>query len=385
MEKSNYSKEIQELIDQLAIEVRSISPNALKTSNKLLKIANRLKDDSLKSFIYYHETLYYYFQSNIPIYRSLIKKSLYYALKADNQLLLSKIYTTIAVDSHNSGCFDIAYNYYTLAYNYANAVDDIGSVALIETYLGRLFTELKEYKLARKYLRSSLRKFKKDTTSMNHVLTAPILKSSDGIISILLNDIESAEKSLSAVDKIIQKLDEETASKVYLPRTLLATRLSLKKNDKPETRKNLKNLIELIEKEALVQELIDDINGLYNDLMNQNMKKEARALIERVDDAFMSTGITYVTAQFCGIKADFYESTKDDKKLFKVLKDQYKLNIKLRNEQQEMYSHAVSLISQLDTLREEKTKALNENIQLKQIAEIDALTGIPNRFKLNQV
>ena len=50
-----------------------------------------------------------------------------------------------------------------------------------------------------------------------------------------------------------------------------------------------------------------------------------------------------------------------------------------------MYSHAVSLIGLLDTLRAEQTKVLSENEQLKQIAEIDALTGIANRFKMNQV
>ena len=385
MEIKDYPQDIQDLITQFLNEVRSISPNALKTSAKLLKIATSLSDDSLKSSIYYHKALYYYFQSDISTYRPLIKKAIFHALKADDQLLLSRIYNIIAVDAHNSGCFDIAYNYYILAYNYANANDDIGSIALLESNLGRLFTELKEYKLARKYFRSSIRKFKKDKYAINHDLTEPILKASDGIISLLLNDIDAAEKSLKTVDKIVEKLDEETANKIHLPRTLLATRLALKKKDKAESRKMLKELISLLENEALVQELIDDINGLYNELMEQNMEKEAKDLIERVDNAFMSTGINYVTAQFCEIKADYYERVKDDKKLFEALKAQYKLNIKLRSEQQEMYSHAVSLIGLLDTLRAEQTKVLSENEQLKQIAEIDALTGIANRFKMNQV
>ena len=260
MEIKDYPQDIQDLITQFLNEVRSISPNALKTSAKLLKIATSLNDDSLKSSIYYHKALYYYFQSDISTYRPLIKKAIFHALKADDQLLLSRIYNIIAVDAHNSGCFDIAYNYYILAYNYANANDDIGSIALLESNLGRLFTELKEYKLARKYFRSSIRKFKKDKYAINHDLTEPILKASDGIISLLLNDIDAAEKSLKTVDKIIEKLDEETANKIHLPRTLLATRLALKKRDKAESCKMLKELISLLENEALVQEMVFIMN-----------------------------------------------------------------------------------------------------------------------------
>lgn len=82
---------------------------------------------------------------------------------------------------------------------------------------------------------------------------------------MVLNDIETAEKLLKTVDKIIEKLDEETANKIHLPCTLLATRLALKKKDIAESRKMLKELISLLENEALVQELIDDINSLYNE------------------------------------------------------------------------------------------------------------------------
>ena len=385
MEVTKYSEDIQELINQCPLEVSSLSPNATKTIKKLLKTANEFNDNSLKSYVYYHESLYYYFKADIAAYRPLIKKAINCALLADDQIMLSRIYNFIAVDAHNSGCFDIAYNYYSLAYNYAEKNNIGDSQAIIESNLGRIYAELKNYKLARKFIRSAIKKYKKEKRAVNYIQTTAILKANDGIISLMLNDIPAAEKALANVEKIIDSNDKETAESLSLVHSLLATRLALKKNDKALMKKELKRFFKLIENEQLVQEYIDDINEIYNELMTLGMKKEAKLLIESCDEAFMSTDITYVITQFCEIKANYYESTKDEKKLFEVLKEQRKYNTKLRAEQQDMYAHSVSLLSMLESLREEQAKVKSENIQLKEIAEIDALTGIPNRFKMNQV
>lgn len=385
MEPQKYGKDIQELISQISLEISSLSPNATETINKLLKKADELNDNSLKSFVYYNETLYYYFKADIATYRPLIKKAINCALLADDQVMLARIYNFIAVDSHNSGCFDIAYNYYSLAYNYAEKNNDVGSQAIIESNLGRIYAELKDYKLARKYIRSAIKKYKKENQAVNHLQTYTTLKANDGIISLMLNDIASAEKTLATVEKLIASADKETAERLSLSHSLLATRLALKKNDKALIQKELQTLFKLLETEQLVQEYIDDINDIYNELMSLGLKKEAKLLIDSTDEAFMSTNITYVMAQFCEIKANYYEAIKDEKKLFDVLKEQRKHNTKLRADQQDMYAHSVSLISLLETLREEQAKVRDENKQLKEIAEIDALTGIPNRFKMNQV
>ena len=385
MEAQNYGKDIQELIAQCSLEISSLSPNATETINKLLKKADELNDNSLKSFVFYNETLYYYFKADIATYRSLIKKAINCALQADDQVMLARIYNFIAVDSHNSGCFDIAYNYYSLAYNYAEKNNDEGSQAIIESNLGRIYAELKDYKLAQKYIRSAIKKYKKEKRAVNHLQTSATLKANDGIISLMLNDIASAEKALATVEKLIASADKATADKLSLSHSLLATRLALKKNDKRLIQKEPKTLFKFLENEQLVQEYIDDINDIYKELMSLGLKKEAKLLIDSTDEAFMSTNITYVMAQFCEIKANYYEAIKDEKKLFEVLKEQRKHNTKLRAEQQDMYAHSVSLISLLETLREEQAKVRNENKQLKEIAEIDALTGIPNRFKMNQV
>ena len=143
METTNYSEDIQELINQCPLEVSSLSPNATKTIKKLLKIADEFNDNSLKSYVYYHESLYYYFKADIAAYRPLIKKAINCALLADDQIMLSRIYNFIAVDAHNSGCFDIAYNYYSLAYNYAEKNNIGDSQAIIESNLGRIYAELK--------------------------------------------------------------------------------------------------------------------------------------------------------------------------------------------------------------------------------------------------
>ena len=386
MERNNHDKEVQELIDQCMTELSSRSEKALRLLKKLVKKANDLNDDSLMGFAYYYQALYHYFNADIYTYRPLIKKSIYHALKADDISMLSKINNLIAVDAHNNGCFDIAYNYYILAYNDAERLNDIESIALIESNLGRLYAELKEYDLARKYLRSSIKKYKKgEKDSLSYALNSATLRANEGIISLLLNDLKASEKSLHEVDKILKKINKESSELLYLARTLLATRLSIKKDDIKKVRKEFNKLITLLKEESLVQELIDDITGLYHELMGRKMKKEAKILLDCTDNAFMSTGITYVTSQFLELKADYYEYIKDNKNLFEALKQQHKLNTKLRNEQQDMYGHAVSLMNLLNDLRNEQNKVKKENETLKQIAEVDALTGIANRFKMNQM
>ncbi len=384
MNIQQYDPQTQALVDQSMKEISILSPKVMGTLKKLIRRGTELQDDTLLAFAYYYQAQYlYYRDSQIEAYRFSFRKAFSHALKADYQAMLARIYSFVAADALNNGCFDIAYNNYITAMNISTRLEDKATAALIEANIGRLYAELRDYKEAKKYLRRGIAKQKKLKKSLRFIQNITIMLASDALASLNLGDIPGAEKSIGEMLRYYSQGSPEVQSELFLSKTYLLMRLALEKQDEEESRRLMKPLLEAIRKEQQIQDSLEDINGLYRILMERGRVQDAGDLLAAADETIMHTKVAYVMCVFCELKADYYRTTNDSRRLSEVLRTHMELSTRLRGEQRDMYSHAVSLTHMIETLREDQRRMEEENKALTRRAQTDALTGIPNRYQLN--
>ena len=385
MNVKQYDPQTQALVDRSMEEISVLSPKVMGTLKKLVRRGKELQDDVLLAFAYYYQAQYLYYRDcHKEAYRSAFQKAFSHALKADYQALLSRIYSFVAADALNNGCFDIAFNNYITAMNISARLGDQATIALIEANVGRLYAELRDYKEARKYLRRGIAKQKKLKKSLRYIQNTTIMLAGDALASLNMGDVTAAEKTIGEMLRIYDQGSPEVQAELFLSRTYLLIRLALEKGDDGETDRLLKQFLEALRKEQQVQDLVEDINGLYYILMEKGRRQDAGDLLDAVDEGMMQTNVAYVMCAFCELKADYCRAVGDSRNLSEILRTHMELGARLRSEQRDMYSHAVTLTHIIENLREERQRVEEENRALTRQAQTDALTGIPNRYQLNE-
>ena len=385
-ERGRYDEKTQELIDRCQKEVSMLSPKFMRSIKLLARQAKALEDDALLALVHYSQAQYLYHKDgSVTSYRTPIRKALYHALKADDQNLLTRIHSFIASDALNTGCFDIAYSNYIVALNLSNRIGDMESIALIETNLGRMLAELKDYQEARKYFVKSLSKLKKLKHKLRYVQNTSITLAHNALVNFELNNPDAAEKYIREMDALVNKGSAEMRMELNLALVYLWTRLALERDDKAEIDRLLEPLLQAFRETRQLQDMLGDVTYLYHALMEKGYTQAAYDLLMAVDDSMMHTNVAFVMCSFCELKADYYKAVGDAQKFSEVLQDHLELSSHLRIEQREMCSYAVTLTQLVEDLREERDKVRKENVALNRKARTDALTGIPNRYELNHV
>ena len=381
-----FDKETNLLIQDCVQQLSVFSPGLPATIRKLRRVARKVSDEWLLAFTYYHEAMYvYYTSSNSSAYRRYMQKAVYHILRADEKYMLSHIYNFIAIDAHNSGCFDIAFNYYMTAMRLATELKDTGARALIDSNLGRLYSEMGDHKRAHKHFRRSIRANKSQKKNFRYLQNTMIMLVSDGIVLLDLGEIEAAAEALAEIEQLLATADEETRMELQLSVAFLQARLALAKGETRTVRSKIKTLAGYLRTEPRIQDYTCDICALCHALIEKKMFVPAGLVIDVADSRIAITGNSYVVRIFCDLKCDYYDAKKDEENLVKSLKEQHELSFRLRSEQQNVYENAVNLIRMVEDLRKEQERIRRENEELRVKFQTDALCGIPNRYGMNDM
>lgn len=385
MDIARYDQQTQQLLRDCLQQLSVISKKAPATIRKLMERAETLDDDAVRGFALYHRALYiYYTQGDNKKYRPVLNRAMRCLLRADERTLLSRAYNFIAVDAHNNGLFDIAYNYYMTALRMTDRNDPNNVAALIETNIGRLYSELSDHVSARRYIRKGMSAIRKQKDAPRYAVNYLIILVNDAITSLALSDIPSAEKSMRQIERILKIADEEALAESILPRLFLEIRYALALGDKRTVRRSAGRLAELLKKEPLLTEFIDDLRSLGLALLDARLLPPLSLVIDAVNDRIMSCDVTHVMRIFSEIKVDYYSAAKNRQKLTDALYEQHLLLIRQREEQLRMFRYSVDLINLVNDLLDERERMQQENTVLQVRVQTDTLTGIHNRYMMNK-
>ena len=383
MDLSRYDAPTQELVNHYLDLQRRQEPAAWKALAKLQKLAKQSGDDALLGFVcYQYAYSNYYSGGNPKKIRSHLTEAVRHFLRCEDYEQLARTYNFIAVDAHSSGVFDIAYNYYLTSLFYNAQKESPGNRALVEINLGRLFSQLGNYELARRHMRNSIRHMKADKNVLLHDRNLIVLYLNDAFISLRLEDEESAKRSFQKTSALLEKADPSEVSDTLLSFLFLQVEIALIEKKPGTSRKLLRQTVDLLRETTRLYEFSDDIFDLCDALLRAKRYKAIEEIIDAVNNTVMEQGTPRLKLRFAEYKVRFYSLRKDEKHLKEALLEQYRLYQEQKREQATLLEYYTDLVSMIGTLHEEQENVHREHLVLQLEARTDSLTGMPNRHAM---
>lgn len=384
MEISFYDKKTQDLIN--TCEQLSIigDDKALSYLNKLIKIANKNKDNSLLGFSYFYCANYHYDKGKYEKFHNDLKQAIYYLLRSENYEMLARSYNFFAIDAQSIDSLDVAYSYYASALKFTDADTSPGVAGIIISNIANFYYFIGDFKTARKFIRkgrSLLTKNNKDAFYEHNLLGNYI---NDGLNSIAMKDIKEAKAIFKKAQKIYEAMEQKHMRDVVLAYKFFEVRLSLLSKNKDNSKQLIKELIEDLKQEEVVYGYMDDIRDFCYDLIKNKSYKEVGKIIDSISDRVYASNYGHAIRILTEIKVEYYDCTKCERKLINTLREQHSLLLQQKIEKDKLYRYSMKLIELVGDLQEEESKVRLENEDLQIQIMTDSLTKIANRYAFDK-
>lgn len=380
----------QQQIRQLKTEIETNSRNASAPTQRnlslLLKEAKAAKDDALLGFVYFHFADFHYFmRPDYAKFHRYLKLAIQHLLASDDRKLLGYAYNLVAVDAHNGGAFTIAFQYYLSALTIGRERRQHALCAAISANIGRLLMALGNHALAEEYFDNSLQQVRMGyrISLFDRNLISVLYLS--GINYMARDKRREAGSCLTQIMQLLEESEDAAIKAFRLPLLFLHIRILLDHKTGASFEDLLKELVLLLKKEEVVFDYMEDIDALCTALLAHHHPEPVGKILAAVADRVSSCGIVYKECQFYELKLRYDAVAGHVQKVRADLKELHNRAVSRAEELNRYSLHAIGFSAMMADLhlRYQKTEQENELLQLQ--ADTDALTGLPNRYALNDM
>ncbi len=359
----------------------------------LLHIAMEQKDAQMVGFAYYYLGEYYYLKNDLKQCMSCMYSAIDPLKYSEQWELVVKSYNILAALSMGSGNTTYAIDHLVSGLEYCEKIRRPELMAMIHMNIGSLFLQTAEPATALSYAQKAMEVFesRKDDPEMALNLASCYLLLTKCNLLLMDRKVETPAGAdsqtpeerdwhLAEALKCRKKLEELeiTREQVFkIPMIILDIRITDRMGSDLLFEKHLASMMKRLDEEYPVMTVIDELVDLSQLLLARRRGQELDLLLQVLEKRTKSMNVTYVTIRVLRMRLDFYEVFRGDTGAYHKALEMYYAMVK-RQEEESKYLNNIMMNQRI--LMSRLTK---ENRELLQRSEEDALTGLPNRFKLN--
>ena len=378
-----HSKEINLIKEEIQIAAQAPGDRVFTLLHKLKRKVDALEDNELSGFLYYSYAYAYSFREDHDAFIRHLKRAVGYLLRTGQQGLLARAYNLFAIEAQNYGCFEVAFDYYSIAESLVQDEKDSLEYAYIEANTGDLLAQMGDYRQAVSHIRKSIpvvRKHKEEVWSYQNTIL--------GLVNLAMCHMSSgnkteAEKILQKAENLLQKAGDRPVEGARLWCVLGRARLAVAKREK----KRLTALAEEAKNEVILGEGFGEFirETLYycQELIKAGELTIAKEVISALEKREASISSGYLTSLFMQCKIEYYKAIGNQKKVMRCYETRHGYFKRQQQIQKMVYLESIDFLHLLEELRKEEAETKQENAVLQQRAETDSLTGLPNRYAMN--
>lgn len=375
-----YNEEIKNYIDTI-LNARSTDVTlTLSCCRKLLTYGKEHQDNNILGFAYYYMGESYYFQGASKKQLISIFNALEHLQLAKNYDLIARSYNLLGILSNAQGNSNTAIDYYLQGLSICKKHDQHYVAAMIYSNISIIFTEVDNHKKAIEFLHSSLDCYElceKTPALLNNLAVALIAL---GQSYLYLNEISAAQECMSKVEELLPQLSmNDIGISIWSFKAMLSDALG-----------------HIEDRDACIQEIVamsvadyslltfyDDFLVLLRFLQNVGKDSVLMEILRPLEAIAAKDQNLHIQFELAKLKLNYYQRTEQDFLFLHTAKQFSDLSIKLDNANKKAIASSIDLRFALQELQNRQKKMEAENQQLILKSESDALTGLPNRYKMN--
>lgn len=352
----------------------------LEYCEKIIAYGEELQDDGLIALGYYHTGVVYYVMNDGVHFYEAVSDALSYLSKEEEWEIMARCYNFLGIFSVNHGNVAIALDYYLNAQDCCKkgGIEDFARTIRINR--GVLNIAYGRYDDAIDLLQDALDYCSKHPEHPRY---------DDYMICVYQN---LAKAYLFKGDMIEAKCcfenihnEHEEFLKDEAKLTVLATEAMY--YHKAAKDKKCQETIDCIHKELTsnmaIMDMFDDFYDYTKILLERGCKNEFWKLIDIMEPIVKKLDITNLILKILSMKIKFYRKYKMNAEYLQATALYFEFSERATKENHLMMNNVLNLRRSLEEMNLEKEEMEQKNVILRAKSETDALTGLHNRFRLN--
>ncbi|MGN1165261.1 MAG: GGDEF domain-containing protein [Lachnospiraceae bacterium] len=380
MKLEEYDKSIIQLVNSIYENKGKNSQLMLEYAKQLFAIGKEREDDMLVGYGYYYMGEAYYGMNDGKNCFRCISDALHILYLIEDWYMVTCCYIYLGISSSNRGNVALAldYNLNGLRYSRKHVFDDLTVVGYIN--MGAISMNYGRYAQAQYYMekaREILLRKPDMRYYQNYMLSicCILIKS-----MILQNRLEEAAAYIDEANAMyIQYGDNTESLSLYLVEALYNHKMEYEK----EFGFCMQKIDELMGGSFSVMDIFDDVYEYALVLIEVKQDEYFQNIVDRIEPEVKKLNINNISRRFIALKMNYYMACGDKMRYLEQADRFYQLTVLMEEDNRDMMDTVLKLWSNFEKENEEKVKVEKENRILQIKSEQDPLTGLANRFSLN--
>ncbi|MFA9465426.1 MAG: diguanylate cyclase domain-containing protein [Velocimicrobium sp.] len=381
MDFSTYSNDIQTIISNIEFYRRNDSKLVLTYCDQLIQHAKKHDDPVLYGYGYYYMCEAYFSFHDYPIFLHYLVKGITYQQKTNDEFLLARSYNLLAISADSQGNLVSALDYYLTALKYCENTNLKYESGLVYTNIGHLYVTLKEYNTAIRYFELGLdyMAYEKQNSFYftNLALSFVAIGNCYYNLGYMDQAMDYANQYNHECPKTCLKDYSQVAYQCFYIKLLTALE-QFKERDILITQciPNITSITSLLD---IYYEIFDFCEHLFQ------IKKydELWQVLNYLELLTNSADIAHLQLKVLNLKIQYFKLFSDEPNYLQATSRFFTISEKMHEVATSTTLSTINLRFSLEEIRSLNDLMEEENRMLQERSERDSLTGLPNRYRLN--
>lgn len=382
MDFSNYSIEIRTITDSILTKGVSDPQACLELCPKLIQQGKEEEDSKLLGFGYYYLARAYFTLNDYNRFVEYLHLGIEYQKESAQWPILARSYNLLGVNAVNQGNVTVALDQYLYGLKIGRKHHCEYEKVMIYNNLGQLYMRLEEYDRAIQFFLKAeqlLRKFQSDFRMRKNII---ILYTMLGSCYLELEKKSEAQKVETEIKKWMQGDCLENIELLLVQIFYAQLRHVQEEIDRRDW--YIAEVLKNIESSQVFLEVWEDIFRFGDFLLSVGKYEELKQLFDKVEDKVEQIQVNNMKAEFLRLKIHYYQKQGNREAYLEACAMLYEYGEKQNKENIAMLQRSAELRFRLEEAKGKEKMLLKETTILRERAERDALTGLPNRYRLKE-
>lgn len=376
-----YNEQVNTWMNEV-LDSRGVSAErTLQCCQNIEQYAQKMNDAGLLGFAYYYSGETYYLLNDGENLFKTGTKAISYLEQTGQWQLVARAYNIMAISLYSRGNIPMAMDYYLTGLNYCKKYGISYEENMINQNVGTLYMNLGQYAEAQHCFDYSYAYLKENPGEDE------IYKSNMGSICISLAKCYMYRNLYDKAQEYMERFDRNFADSMENMDILYALCFKIEfyhRTGKAVLRdENISIMHERLDDCIVIMDLFDDFYDICQLLLEIGKDNELWDIIDILETLTKRANLMNFQRKVIALKIKYYRQHQDNAGYLQAAALYYELTELMEQENHYMITSMVNMRSSLERANERSRKVEEANEQLQRKSETDPLTGLPNRYRLN--
>lgn len=380
MGKSKYDAEVRAWMEEIQENCMQDAELTLKRCNDIISYGYRNEDDALVAFGYYYSGVVYYVLNDGERFFATMSTALSYLRKADEWELMARCYNFLGISALNRGNAVIAADYYENAITCCKQVEAEVLAMTISINKGNLSLVCGRYDEAIEVLAEVQSFLKKNPNIPDYRNYCLCLYGTLAKTYLYQGKLEAAREYFDRIHEEYEGMEDDyTMLSVLCAEAVYYHRAGMDE----ACDANIARIHNATTSNLPILDIFEDYYEYAKVLLERDKSIEFWHMIDSIEPVIKSLDITNLLQKLLGLKIRFYRGHAQSAEYLQACGLFYELSERAEAESREMMNSVMNIRKNLEVISRQKQEMEAVNKALLVQSQTDALTGLHNRFSLN--